>query len=172
MYIHVQSLGLWCNYSNALWTPSGSVWDSNNEFLYVFRLTGFHLPPPVTSTKSVFSLRLTSDFAVSAHGFKVYYEGKWWSYKRTTAQSNVVLGKFSRVETEESPGGKIWFILWPHILSGSFCYSPLIYCIIKCWNWWVLMLQSSLPRHTTVFPWNIRKWDCEITIGLEINKRE
>ncbi|XP_034615478.1 CUB and sushi domain-containing protein 3 [Trachemys scripta elegans] len=38
------------------------------------RLTGFHLPPPVTSTKSVFSLRLTSDFAVSAHGFKVYYE--------------------------------------------------------------------------------------------------
>lgn len=41
-----------------------------------FRLTGFHLPPPVTSTKSVFSLRLTSDFAVSAHGFKVYYEGK------------------------------------------------------------------------------------------------
>ncbi|KAJ7404970.1 hypothetical protein WISP_142284 [Willisornis vidua] len=37
-------------------------------------LTGFHLPPPVTSTKSVFSLRLTSDFAVSAHGFKVYYE--------------------------------------------------------------------------------------------------
>lgn len=44
-------------------------------FLF-FRLTGFHLPPPVTSTKSVFSLRLTSDFAVSAHGFKVYYEGK------------------------------------------------------------------------------------------------
>lgn len=44
-------------------------------FLFL-RLTGFHLPPPVTSTKSVFSLRLTSDFAVSAHGFKVYYEGK------------------------------------------------------------------------------------------------
>nr|XP_034980310.1 CUB and sushi domain-containing protein 3-like [Zootoca vivipara] len=38
------------------------------------RLTGFHLPPPITSTKSVFSLRLTSDFAVSAHGFKVFYE--------------------------------------------------------------------------------------------------
>ncbi|KAL0598723.1 CUB and sushi domain-containing protein 3, partial [Plecturocebus cupreus] len=43
--------------------------------LPVLKLTGFHLPPPVTSTKSVFSLRLTSDFAVSAHGFKVYYEG-------------------------------------------------------------------------------------------------
>ncbi|XP_073535892.1 CUB and sushi domain-containing protein 3 isoform X7 [Phyllobates terribilis] len=38
------------------------------------RLTGFLLPPPVTSTGSVFSLRLTSDFAVSAHGFKIYYE--------------------------------------------------------------------------------------------------
>ncbi|XP_056378601.1 CUB and sushi domain-containing protein 3 isoform X6 [Hyla sarda] len=38
------------------------------------RLTGFHLPSPVTSTGSVFSLRLTSDFAVSAHGFKIYYE--------------------------------------------------------------------------------------------------
>lgn len=42
----------------------------------LFRLTGFQIPPPVTSTGSVFSLRLTSDFAVSAHGFKIYYEGK------------------------------------------------------------------------------------------------
>lgn len=41
-----------------------------------FRLTGFTIPPPVTSSGSVFSLRLTSDFAVSAHGFKVVYEGK------------------------------------------------------------------------------------------------
>ncbi|TSK31354.1 CUB and sushi domain-containing protein 3 [Bagarius yarrelli] len=38
------------------------------------RITGFQIPPPVTSTGSVFSLRLTSDFAVSAHGFKIYYE--------------------------------------------------------------------------------------------------
>uniref|UniRef100_A0AAY4CTR7 CUB and Sushi multiple domains 3a n=1 Tax=Denticeps clupeoides TaxID=299321 RepID=A0AAY4CTR7_9TELE len=38
------------------------------------RLTGFQIPPPITSTGSVFSLRLTSDFAVSAHGFKMYYE--------------------------------------------------------------------------------------------------
>ncbi|KAM8966399.1 CUB and sushi domain-containing protein 3 [Pelodytes ibericus] len=38
------------------------------------RLTGFHLPTPVMSTGSVFSLRLTSDFAVSAHGFKIFYE--------------------------------------------------------------------------------------------------
>ncbi|XP_058878367.1 CUB and sushi domain-containing protein 3 isoform X1 [Acipenser ruthenus] len=38
------------------------------------RLTGFQIPPPITSTGAVFSLRLTSDFAVSAHGFKVYYE--------------------------------------------------------------------------------------------------
>ncbi|CAG12909.1 unnamed protein product, partial [Tetraodon nigroviridis] len=40
------------------------------------KLTGFTIPPPVTSSGSVFSLRLTSDFAVSAHGFKVVYEGK------------------------------------------------------------------------------------------------
>ncbi|AWO96936.1 putative CUB and sushi domain-containing protein 3-like [Scophthalmus maximus] len=38
------------------------------------RLTGFTIPPPVTSSGSIFSLRLTSDFAVSAHGFKVAYE--------------------------------------------------------------------------------------------------
>uniref|UniRef100_A0A672ZAZ8 CUB and Sushi multiple domains 3a n=1 Tax=Sphaeramia orbicularis TaxID=375764 RepID=A0A672ZAZ8_9TELE len=38
------------------------------------RLTGFQVPPPVTSTGHVFSLRLTSDFAVSAHGFKLNYE--------------------------------------------------------------------------------------------------
>lgn len=40
------------------------------------RITGFQLPAPVTSTGSIFSLRLTSDFAVSAHGFKIYYEGE------------------------------------------------------------------------------------------------
>lgn len=44
--------------------------------LCVHRLTGFQVPPPVTSTGSVFSLRLTSDFAVSAHGFKLNYEGQ------------------------------------------------------------------------------------------------
>uniref|UniRef100_A0A3B3DJN6 CUB and Sushi multiple domains 3b n=1 Tax=Oryzias melastigma TaxID=30732 RepID=A0A3B3DJN6_ORYME len=38
------------------------------------RLTGFQVPPPVTSTGNIFSLRLTSDFAVSAHGFKLNYE--------------------------------------------------------------------------------------------------
>ncbi|XP_067093259.1 CUB and sushi domain-containing protein 3-like [Osmerus mordax] len=38
------------------------------------RLTGFQIPSPVTSTGSIFSLRLTSDFAVSAHGFKIAYE--------------------------------------------------------------------------------------------------
>ncbi|XP_055081454.1 CUB and sushi domain-containing protein 3-like [Periophthalmus magnuspinnatus] len=38
------------------------------------RLTGFQVPTPVTSTGNVFSLRLTSDFAVSAHGFKLNYE--------------------------------------------------------------------------------------------------
>nr|XP_020453374.1 CUB and sushi domain-containing protein 3-like [Monopterus albus] len=38
------------------------------------RLTGFQVPAPVTSTGNVFSLRLTSDFAVSAHGFKLNYE--------------------------------------------------------------------------------------------------
>lgn len=42
----------------------------------ICRLTGFTIPPPVTSSGSIFSLRLTSDFAVSAHGFKVAYEGK------------------------------------------------------------------------------------------------
>lgn len=44
--------------------------------LCLYRLTGFQVPPPVTSTGNVFSLRLTSDFAVSAHGFKLNYEGQ------------------------------------------------------------------------------------------------
>ncbi|KAA0710329.1 CUB and sushi domain-containing protein 3 [Triplophysa tibetana] len=52
---------------------SSQRYGEKNLFL---RLTGFQIPPPVTSTGSVFSLRLTSDFAVSAHGFKIYYEGK------------------------------------------------------------------------------------------------
>lgn len=47
-----------------------------NSLSSICRLTGFTIPPPVTSSGSIFSLRLTSDFAVSAHGFKVVYEGK------------------------------------------------------------------------------------------------
>ncbi|XP_049586360.1 CUB and sushi domain-containing protein 3 isoform X3 [Syngnathus scovelli] len=43
------------------------------------RLTGFSVPPPVTSSGAIFSLRLTSDFAVSAHGFKAFYEELWRS---------------------------------------------------------------------------------------------
>ncbi len=55
-----------------------AMWIRSFIFLLfgLFRLTGFQIPAPVTSTGSVFSLRLTSDFAVSAHGFKIYYEGK------------------------------------------------------------------------------------------------
>lgn len=50
---------------------------STITFVYfTCRLTGFTIPPPVTSSGSIFSLRLTSDFAVSAHGFKAAYEGK------------------------------------------------------------------------------------------------
>lgn len=52
-----------------------TVWMTNIS-LSSYRLTGFQVPAPVTSTGSIFSLRLTSDFAVSAHGFKIYYEGK------------------------------------------------------------------------------------------------
>lgn len=49
---------------------------STYSSLCFYRLTGFQVPPPVTSTGNVFSLRLTSDFAVSAHGFKLNYEGQ------------------------------------------------------------------------------------------------
>ena len=49
---------------------------STRPSLCLRRLTGFQVPPPVTSTGNVFSLRLTSDFAVSAHGFKLNYEGQ------------------------------------------------------------------------------------------------
>lgn len=55
------------------------------------RLTGFTIPPPVTSSGSIFSLRLTSDFAVSAHGFKVVYEGKTYFF----TLDNIILKEMS-----------------------------------------------------------------------------
>uniref|UniRef100_A0A668AKV0 CUB and Sushi multiple domains 3 n=1 Tax=Myripristis murdjan TaxID=586833 RepID=A0A668AKV0_9TELE len=52
-----------------------SLYDGHPSLSLLFnRLTGFTIPPPVTSSGSIFSLRLTSDFAVSAHGFKIAYE--------------------------------------------------------------------------------------------------
>lgn len=40
------------------------------------RLSGFRLPSSVVSTGSVLTLWFTTDFAVSAQGFKALYEGR------------------------------------------------------------------------------------------------
>lgn len=41
-----------------------------------FRLSGFQLPSSVVSTGSILTLWFTTDFAVSAQGFKALYEGR------------------------------------------------------------------------------------------------
>lgn len=40
------------------------------------RLSGFMLPSPIVSSGSILALWFTTDFAVSAQGFKAVYEGK------------------------------------------------------------------------------------------------
>ena len=45
-------------------------------FSFFFRLSGFMLPSPIVSTGSILALWFTTDFAVSAQGFKAIYEGK------------------------------------------------------------------------------------------------
>lgn len=47
-----------------------------NIFVLFFRLSGFMLPSPVVSSGSILALWFTTDFAVSAQGFKAVYEGK------------------------------------------------------------------------------------------------
>lgn len=78
------------------------------------RLTGFQIPPPVTSTANVFSLRLTSDFAVSAHGFKLNYEGqrrvcvclRLWQCRWGKRLKNMRGGKKITFSFDLNPGGK------------------------------------------------------------------
>lgn len=41
-----------------------------------FRLSGFQLPSSIVSSGSILTLWFTTDFAVSAQGFKALYEGK------------------------------------------------------------------------------------------------
>lgn len=41
-----------------------------------FRLTGFQLPATIVSAATTLSLRLISDYAVSAQGFHASYEGQ------------------------------------------------------------------------------------------------
>ena len=41
-----------------------------------FRLTGFQLPATIVSAATTLSLRLISDYAVSAQGFHASYEGR------------------------------------------------------------------------------------------------
>lgn len=40
-----------------------------------FRLSGFQLPSSIVSTGSILTLWFTTDFAVSAQGFRAVYEG-------------------------------------------------------------------------------------------------
>lgn len=53
---------------------------SENMFFCLFvcflRLSGFMLPSPIVSSGSILALWFTTDFAVSAQGFKAVYEGK------------------------------------------------------------------------------------------------
>lgn len=49
-------------------------------FLSLRRLSGFMLPSPIVSTGSIMALWFTTDFAVSAQGFKAIYEGKTYYY--------------------------------------------------------------------------------------------
>uniref|UniRef100_UPI00358FCE16 CUB and sushi domain-containing protein 3-like n=1 Tax=Myxine glutinosa TaxID=7769 RepID=UPI00358FCE16 len=39
------------------------------------KLTGFQVPAPLTTSASLITLRLTSDFAISGQGFRLHYEG-------------------------------------------------------------------------------------------------
>lgn len=43
---------------------------------FLSRLSGFMLPSPIVSSGSILALWFTTDFAVSAQGFKAVYEGK------------------------------------------------------------------------------------------------
>lgn len=45
-------------------------------FFLSFRLSGFMLPSPIVSSGSILALWFTTDFAVSAQGFRAVYEGK------------------------------------------------------------------------------------------------
>lgn len=49
-------------------------------FLSLRRLSGFMLPSPIVSTGSIMALWFTTDFAVSAQGFKAIYEGETYYY--------------------------------------------------------------------------------------------
>nr|DBA24038.1 TPA: hypothetical protein GDO54_011744 [Pyxicephalus adspersus] len=88
---------------------------------------GFHLPPPVTSTGAVFSLRLTSDFAVSAHGFKIYYE----ELRSSSCGNPGVPPKGVLSGTKFDIGDKIRYsCVTGYILDGH----PLLTCIANSAN--------------------------------------
>ena len=50
---------------------------------FKFRLSGFQLPSSIVSTGSILTLWFTTDFAVSAQGFRALYEGRPSAVLRT-----------------------------------------------------------------------------------------
>uniref|UniRef100_A0A3Q2Q9C4 CUB and Sushi multiple domains 3 n=1 Tax=Fundulus heteroclitus TaxID=8078 RepID=A0A3Q2Q9C4_FUNHE len=105
------------------------------------RLTGFTIPPPVTSSDSIFSLRLTSDFAVSAHGFKVAYE----ELRSSSCGNPGVPPKGIRNGTQFNVGDKIRYrCVTGYVLDGH----SLLTCVtstagVSVWDFPVPMCRAE-----------------------------
>lgn len=95
------------------------------------RLSGFQLPSSIVSTGSILTLCFTTDFAVSAQGFKAIYEGKIsfptrsFFYAMHAFRVETWSSIFNCLEFESS---WIWHKLFSFPLSLYICL--ICYCIV------------------------------------------
>lgn len=106
------------------------AWDFNepcSAFLWC-RLTGFQMPAPVTSTTSVLALRLTSDFAVSAHGFKLFYQGK-------PSKTSIAYVPFNYIVKSLCFSGAWYSCIIAKMKTNVFCQQHKYTICVYCASW-------------------------------------
>ena len=103
-----------------------------------FRLSGFQLPSCIVSTGSILTLWFTTDFAVSAQGFKALYEGRmlvvhcahplsrWPHTEDFHANRSCYFRGGLMVQTFDLCAlmmGEHYLLQWPNILAQNVCWQ-------------------------------------------------
>lgn len=113
------------------------------------RLSGFRLPSSVVSTGSVLTLWFTTDFAVSAQGFKALYEGRTPAVlcSRSLRADLALATRGGRFQCKREPpfrrryrGSNVWIFArrvdgwrtWLAIITAVFS-TKHVFTVFFCW---------------------------------------
>lgn len=144
----------------------------NNKFMLFncihvclkFRLSGFQLPSSIVSSGSILTLWFTTDFAVSAQGFKALYEGKMLAMHHPHPLCRQLHTGQEGCSHKPKLLLQRWFEWFKCLTSVFWCWENAIYCDGS--NFWHNTCVDNFPLLRELFHW---KNGFLLTCGIEIS---